>query len=201
MKEIKLTIGIPMLFPYVHWKFWKAYENLIKPKNTKLQVVTGTTIAIARNKLVNFSMDTDYLLFLDSDMIPPPDLIERLLEHDKDIVSAMAFQRSYPHKPTALRLVKEPADYLPIKFEEDLQEVDAIGCACLLIKTDVFKKLNHPWFDFSVYKQGQALGEDIKFCQKAKEAGYKIFVDTELECGHITDRIIGRADFVNRDIR
>jgi len=201
MKEVKLTIGVPMMFPYVHWRFWKSYEQMRKPKETKLQVVTGTTIAIARNKLVEFSKDSDYLLFLDSDMVMPPDLIERLLSHDKEVVSAMAYQRKYPFKPTILKLVKEPADYAPAKIEEELQEVDAVGCACLLIKTDVFKKLDPPYFDFSVYKQGQAVGEDIKFCQKLKEKGIKIFVDTELECGHITDRVITRYDFVNRNIR
>jgi len=200
MKEIKLMIGVPILFPYVHWRFWKSYEQLEKPKNTVLQVVTGSTIAVARNKLVKFSKEADYLLFLDSDMVMPPDLIERLLEHDKNIVGALAFQRNYPHKPTLLKLVQEPADYMPDEIKGELQETDATGCACLLIKTSVFNKIDHPWFDFSVYKQGQAVGEDIGFCQKAKEAGFKIYVDTELECGHITDRVIGKIDYVNRGL-
>lgn len=195
---MSLTIGVPIIWPYVHWKFWKTYEEMIKPKDHKLQIVTGTTISVARNRLVRFGKDTDYFLFLDSDMVPPPHLIENLMENKKDIVSALAFQRSYPHEPITFRLWK-PGDYYRTPPTGELVDVDATGMACCLIKTEVFKNIKDPWFDFSPYKGGdpniEFYGEDISFCRKAKKAGYKIYVDTSIEVGHIIDRIITGNDW------
>ena len=149
-KNKTVTIGVPILHPYVHWRFWKSYEQMDKP-NSVLQIVTGTTIAVARNKLVSFSLNSDYLLFLDSDMVMPKDLLKRLMDWDRDVVGALAFQRSYPHNPTTMRL-RNDKEYYQSEPTGGIMDVDATGCACLLIKTEVFKKIPAPWFDFSPYK-------------------------------------------------
>lgn len=191
---MKLIIGVPILFPYVHWKFWKSFMAMKKPNDTELLVTVGTTISVARNRLVAGALKADYLLFLDSDMELPVDLIDRLFAHKKDVVSALAFSRGYPHDPMTYREWKVGA-YYRSRLTGGLIDVDATGCACLLIKTDVFNKIEKPWFDFSVYKGTECKGEDIVFCEKLKAAGYEIFVDTGLECGHISDRVIGSNDW------
>jgi len=36
------------------------------------------------------------------------------------------------------------------------------------------------------------VGEDIRFCVDAKEAGFNIYIDTSIEVGHLTTTIINR---------
>jgi len=77
--------------------------------------------------------------------------------------------------------------------ENELVEVDATGGGCLMFDMEVFRKIPYPWFEFKKQEStGKIIGEDIGFCQKLKAAGYKIFVDSGLECGHLTTMIVNR---------
>ena len=55
----------------------------------------------AREEAVKAFLEGEYeaLLFVDSDMVVPPDLLIRLIEADKDIVSALAFRRTPGYEP------------------------------------------------------------------------------------------------------
>jgi hypothetical protein len=57
----------------------------------------------------------------------------------------------------------------------------------MLIDACVFKDLEKPWFYFEQLPQGKVLGEDIYFCIKASDAGFKTYVDHDLslEIKHI----------------
>jgi hypothetical protein len=37
------------------------------------------------------------------------------------------------------------------------------------------------------------IGEDIGFCQDLKAAGYKIYVDTSVQIGHLTTMVVNQA--------
>jgi hypothetical protein len=80
-------------------------------------------------------------------------------------------------------------DYYIVSDEEwskpQLMEVDATGTGCLLIRTEVFLNMDYPWFEFTKTEAGKVVGEDVGFCKKAKKAGYKIYVDTSINCGHM----------------
>jgi hypothetical protein len=41
------------------------------------------------------------------------------------------------------------------------------------------------------------LGEDLTFGVRARAAGFKIYCDTELICGHCNVETIGEAHYVN----
>jgi len=74
----------------------------------------------------------------------------------------------------------------------DLVEVDACGMGCMLIKKSVFEKLEEPYFQYTPRsKTSLQKGEDYYFCEKAKDAGFKIFCDTSVICGHIGTIVIG----------
>jgi len=198
---MKITIGVPIFYPYVHWRFWRSYEQLEKPGGTILQIIPGSTIAVARNKLVNMAKGSDYLLFLDSDMTFPSDLIQRLLDHKKDVVCGLYYSRGYPHDPMTMRLWNKD-EYYRSPPKGGLMEVDATGGGCMLINMKVIDKIDFPWFDFSAYMgTRKSFSEDVWFCRKLKAAGYKIYVDTDLECGHISDRVITGKDWRKPTVR
>lgn len=56
----------------------------------------------------------------------------------------------------------------------------------MLIKREVFEKLSVPYFQFVSNENNteHIRSEDIDFCDRAKEAGFQIFADTDVVCGH-----------------
>lgn len=69
-----------------------------------------------------------------------------------------------------------------------LQEIGSVGMGVMLIKKRVFAKLSEPWFEtpWRHDKRGY-IGEDVYFCNKARDAGFKIWIDHDVskEIGHI----------------
>jgi hypothetical protein len=53
----------------------------------------------------------------------------------------------------------------------------------MMIKTEVFAKLEEPYFYFEQLPDNKILGEDIYFCIKAKDVGIETWVDHELSMG------------------
>jgi len=155
--------------------------------------------AKARNTLVQMALDRDrnapfdYVFWADDDVIFPTDMLQKLIAHDKDIVSGLYFARKMPHWPQIYEYAKEAPGKFWFKIyypPAELIEVDAVGAGCLLVKMDVFRKMEKPWFLFT-----DELGEDMYFCHKAKQMGYSVFCDTSIKCGHITRAIVDEAVF------
>ena len=131
----------------------------------------------------------EWLFFLDSDMDPRPDTIERLLRWDKPIVSAMAFKRMQPYTPCFYPRVEFDGEKVQIQtaddWEEGLAEVEGVGMACCLIRREVLEGTPKPLF-FPM----PVLAEDLGFCKRTREAGFKVYVDTSLCCGHVGSEVI-----------
>ena len=75
---------------------------------------------------------------------------------------------------------------------DGLTEVTATGTGCILIKTEVFTRIDPPWFEFTINEQGDTVGEDIGFCYKAGDVGIKVHVDCSIETEHISQMRINR---------
>jgi hypothetical protein len=78
-------------------------------------------------------------------------------------------------------------------------EVAAGGLGCALIRSDVFRRMEFPWFEWKdqsrfprlatdVYSlPGDAFnsgGEDVTFCQRLPAVGVTCYADTRVACGH-----------------
>jgi hypothetical protein len=117
-------------------------------------------------------------------------MISRLLAHDVDIVATNCARRRMPTGPTA-QVYKENGDrelVWSMPESTGLQEVGSVGMGVMLIKAGVFKALSEPWYEtpWRSDKRGY-IGEDVFFCKKAREAGFKIWIDHDVskEIGHI----------------
>jgi|GEM_PF-2890884 len=176
-----ILAGIPNVgFHYP--EFFTAYTHLDLPAGCEMAESYRTPIHLARNAFAQLAIDlhAKYLLFLDADMVPPSYLVKRLLFHQKDIVGGLAFKRRAPFEPCILKQVKKDFYEHLLWVKRGLVQVDGIGMSGTLIKTDVFKKLEPPWFLHT-----PELAEDLFFCQKATEAGFAVWADTDLILGHI----------------
>ena len=169
-----------------------AYHTMNTNDAVSLKISQGTLIANQRAELSLDAMQENcsHVLFVDSDMRFPQDMIGRLLKHDLDIVATNCARRRMPTGPTA-QLYKENGNRELVWTMPDstgLQEVGSVGMGVMLIKANVFAALSEPWFEtpWRHDKRGY-IGEDVFFCQKAAAAGFKIHIDHDVskEIGHI----------------
>lgn len=116
----------------------------------------------------------DDLLFIDSDMSFTPEDVKKIQKHldNKDIVSG---------KYTLS---------IPWDYPDKLSEVDVCGAGFLGISQRVIHSLDRPFTRFINQNSGKMCGEDMAFCIKAKDAGFKIWCDPEIKLGHIKTQII-----------
>jgi hypothetical protein len=146
----------------------------------------GITVEDNRNQVVEKAIANkdDYLLFIDDDMIFPPDTLERLLAHGEKLVGTMSYSR-HERMPT-VKLKGIQKALIPKKFFE----CSSVGTGVLLIDMSLFEEISAPWFIMARYANGKVkLGEDVNFCEKAKAAGEKVWCDPSITIGHLGDKI------------
>ena len=56
-----------------------------------------------------------------------------------------------------------------------------------LIKTEVFDNIEWPFWRNGLAFGQKTIGEDVYFCKKLREAGYDLWVDPKLKCGHFRE--------------
>lgn len=158
----------------------------------------------ARNMAVKAALqnDCDYLFFYDDDMDLHPQTFKTLLARDKDIIMALCNIRGYPFLPMVFKWVEKPEELMSladlkvrgkvVSIWDDCEKATneygliegaaAVGCACTLIKTEIFKFLEEPYF-----YTGTQNTEDVYFCIKAAREieNLSIAVDTTVPAGHV----------------
>lgn len=165
---------------------FKSIYDLIIPEGykTHFQYFFGYCIDQVRNLIADWGTKYDYLFCVDSDMIFPPNTLLKLLEADKDIVSGVYRQRK---QEVILELYDSNLHNINISqiYNKGVVEVEACGFGCVLIKSDVLRNIEYPHFVYkSALNHNNTHSEDIFFCQKAKQYGFNIFVETSVICSH-----------------
>lgn len=153
----------------------------------------GTYVHRARNQLTKLAVEngSDYVLWLDSDMRFPKDTLARLFLHQKDIVGINYSTRGVPPNFVAIKQISPPTKCVTGPDSTGLEPVDAIGFGAVLIRTKVLQHLAEtnsvPLFWYTLNTEGGLVGEDVHFCQLAREGGYEVLVDHDLskQCSHI----------------
>ena len=74
-----------------------------------------------------------------------------------------------------------------LQQEKELFEADYVGFAFLAVKKGVFERMEYPWFEIPTRTIGtitDMTSEDCWWCIKAREKGFKIWVDPSVVLGH-----------------
>jgi len=194
VSNYRLGIALPLVDDRVPTQFLDSWTLMEKPEYTYIRPDFPGYIAAVRNNLVEYAIQAgcSHLLMMDTDQIYPSDTIMKLIEHDLPIVGAKVHRRYPPFDPIMYKWDREIGRYFMLPEEiwknESLPEVDVVGTGCILVDIKVFMDLEYPWFKHESVslKSGQkAVGEDVYFCRKAKEAGYQIFADTTIKIDHL----------------
>lgn len=176
----------------VHPETFRAIMKLDVPRPYVILDLHARPVDHARNLMVGDLLtnpelrDVTHVLWLDADMMPPSDAVRRLLAHDLPIVGGLCHGRRAPTFAPIL-LYREGEEYeYRYDFPRGLVEVDATGAAFLLVKREVFEKIDDA---YPTPGEGPfsnlGWGEDVAMCFRAKECGYKVFVDTTVEVKHL----------------
>ena len=160
-------------------------------------------ITISRNILREYALahGYDYLFSLEQDVIPPPDVLERLLAHNQKIVTGVYF-KLYPLTLTQTgkkdgKVVKRIKALAPVLFAFStspgkmeiftaktldpprLLKVRASGLGCMLIHRSVLEQISFR-FDPSVDTY-----DDVLFCNDLLDKGFSLYADTGIRCKHL----------------
>lgn len=160
-------------------------------ENARQMIADGRNII--RQKAL--SEGFDYWLSLEQDIIPPTNVVERLLSNKKSIVSASYFNFSHEEntglpKPNAFCLIK-PNDELTIitrrmhfddMWPSRLIKVFLTGFGCLLLHKSVLQKTK-----FRIDENLTAY-DDVFFCRDAQKEGFEVYLDSRVMCLHYNQR-------------
>ena len=189
VKEAKVMICVPTGEMVRRPDFYDYFNALEKPDGTMLAFAHGQSPARNRNIMIKTALgqNATHCLFVDDDVAVKPDLLARLLRHDLDIVSGIYLQRNFPHQPIMFddSFADGKCQYAFLTpGKKGLMEVHNVGLGCCLIKTEVFRKMEQPWIRLGELELDH-WSDDIGFFLRARKAGFKIFVDLEIQCGHM----------------
>lgn len=164
-------------------------------------------ITRARNSLVNQFMTSDCteMLFVDADIRFKAEDVLRIMALGSDLdVLAGPYPRRAKDQMFFCDIWYNEAGGVELT-EEGLLRVKRIGTGFMFIRRHVIEAMQRPewkyWvdventhhysvFDFKVTPEGY-VGEDYLFCDRASEAGFKIYIDTSINLGHF-----GSTEFV-----
>ena len=199
---MKVFIAVPCM-DQLPARFCQSLAMLQRAGDTVVGFEIGSLVYFSRNNLAKEAIkaEADWVLWLDSDMTFPPDLLQRMLktceENGLDFLSGLYFRRNPPYSTVLydrLEATDKGASYTTLESVPDgLFEIGGCGFGGVLMKTDVlmdvmgkFKRIFDPL---------DGLGEDLSFCWRARQCGYKLYCDASLEMGHVGYAEITRADF------
>lgn len=177
------------------WKEGKAIglpnpqEKFRSIKIIKMPVIQGERfmwrIARGRNIVLGIARKTPLYsayMFLDADVIAPPDALMKLWSVDDGIVGALVKCRRDDREGWYnIYCKKDGIGYHKIRdFKAgEILYVDATGSDCILVRRSIFIDQIYS------YKPEIPEAEDIGFCRQARERGFNVRVHTGVKVHHV----------------
>lgn len=205
--DVKLAIALCNNQQTVPSDFFWNFLSLAKPSSHVVLRGQSRLKAASLNRLCEeaWRWKAEKILFMDIDQTFPFATIPKLISRGLPIVSGLTHLTAYPYSPAAgwfKKVEREKKDfmcvnqdgvmwkegYAPFPDNEDhLVEVEWTGISCLMVDMDVFNKIYFPCFkeEWDDETGDRIVGHDVLFSRAVREAGYKIYVDTLVQCGHI----------------
>lgn len=184
----------------------ERFEEWSRKYSVSMLIDQMIPIDLSRNNIVNLAkkINCDHIFFVDSDILVEEGQLDRLLSHNKEVVSGVYYKRVPYYEPLPRRKVAENL-YVPIEIEgNDIIEIDGTGMGCLLINMEIFDRIQYPWFEFKYNnmngKWGQ-LSEDLYLCQKLQNIGIKIYCDPTVQCSHIGTMVTPGLSRIYKNLR
>ena len=188
-KTKKVVVAIPNYSNKLDGDVAQSVIGMNKTDDTYILFAKRSLIDRARNKMVEEAIrrDADYLLFIDDDNIVPQDMLQKLIEKDKDVIVPVIPRRGYNNEKTLV--FDENHESL---FPTEDQKIFSTGMGCCLIKREVFEPIfnetmGRPFQFRSVMNNGKLveMTEDVSFCSEVNARGFEIWTTPDIIAEHI----------------
>lgn len=189
--------------------FMENFERLQRLPNTAFTNIRSTLIYTARNIIALNAIKEgfDRVLWIDSDMLLPPDTMIRLAEdmdEGRELVTGLYFSRVEPMVPciqSELNWRVKPDGWVDTSAsiyynypKEQLFEIAGCGFGVVMTSISFLQKMveayGHPFFPLL------GMGEDTAFCWRAGQQGVKLYCDSRISCGHIGQDIFDEGRYL-----
>lgn len=206
---MKILIAVPTFENIYPDTFKSIYDLDTTGNDVSFEYVRGYDCATARNRIAQIALDknTDYVLMVDNDVVLPKDALINLTDDIKDVCLGFYAHRDADNIYRGRTCVCKLRDKIgnayfnyPLESEYTAEELRQLrdtnqykirihggGMGCAFIKTEIFRKIKYPWYDWVNYKgENRAmLSEDLYFCEQCKKAHIPIYTDSRVNCGHM----------------
>lgn len=205
---MKTLIAIPCM-DMLPLGFVKSLLYMNKGGNPTVYFLPNSLIYDSRNLISLYAIENDFdnVMWLDSDIMFPPDTLLRLQAHNVDIVSGLYVMRKTPVEPVLYQEIREPTrnergvlekNIIPYRDypRDSYFPVAGCGFGCVLTSTQL---LHDVWNKFGpAFTPYPWAGEDISFCYRVNQLGYQIYCDSTVSCGHIGTHMFTEKDIQKR---
>lgn len=190
-KMMNLLICIPTT-DFMHAEFVKSLTALIM--NLKdhhimfsVKIMDGTLVHVARENLAKMAVTEPFThtLWLDSDMVFDSELLDDLMFSEHDFVSGIYHARRQPHGSCIFKSIDPDhiERYENFEYPRNTFEIAGCGFGCVLVKTTIIRDVINMFG--TAFLPMKRLGEDLAFCQRVHDAGYKMYCEPGVRLGHI----------------
>jgi len=142
---------------------------------------SDTLMARCRHELVLQAQEREatHMLWLDADMVYPPETPWMLLRHEEPVVAANCITRNPPYHPCSIGMDGEYQ--WTEEGQKGLSPVQHVGLAVALTEMSVFEPMSKPYFQQPWSEEEDYwIGEDVFFMRQVRKSGTRIYVDHEL---------------------
>lgn len=195
LPSMNVVIGIPTMGS-VDTKTTESLFRLNRGNNKVALLTTEYSLIYdARERIIHKALEnsaTDYVLFIDSDIVFEPDTLLKLLKTAR-IYKDSIISGAYPYKYEKANVVgfdlygKEIPAVSSTKDNYIL--ASSIGMGMCLIPRKILEDIVKEYEGSGIFHPFSGMGEDISFCRRVTSNGYKIIVDRAITCGHVGKKV------------
>lgn len=194
---MKILIAVPCM-DQLPAQFAQSLATLNKVEDCQVAFQMGSLIYNSRNYLATMAIqkEFDYVLWLDSDMVFMPDLLQKLYEdRDKgDIITGIYYRRVEPFRPVLfdkLEIVDGGCEWTNLdEYPDGIFEIEGCGFGCVFMPTNIFLDVANRFGN--MFSPIGGVGEDLSFCWRARQCGYKIVADSKIQLGHVSHYVVDK---------
>ena len=201
---MKTLIAIPCM-DMLPVGFVQSLMYMHKGDNPTVYFKPNSLVCDSRNLLSLYAIENgfDNVLWLDSDMLFPPNTLTKLEAYNMDMVTGLYVKRHEPVEPVLYEKIEEPergndgklianiASYTNY-HRDSFFPVAGCGFGCVLIDVQIMREVMQK--DGTCFLPMPHYGEDLAFCIRVAALGYKMYAEPSAVCGHIGHTVIYPED-------
>lgn len=202
------TVCVVPTLGSIHYKVVQSWMGLMTPMNQPFvrlfvaNMEVGAAYSSAIELILNHPQfkDWPYLLTLETDNMPPPDgllkLIEAIESGPYGAVGGLYWTKGLGGQamcygdPSVM-----PRNFVPqVPRVDSIQECNGLGMGFTLFRIEMFKdtRISRPWFrtvqEWNPQNGGRGFTQDLWFFNNAGACGWKFACDTRCRVGHFDQR-------------